>query len=81
MAHRPQLQERLTVQIADLLDERLHARGVAVMLESTHTCMAIRGVRKPGSVMVTSAIRGLFRRNAASRNEVMSLLKGHFSTD
>ena len=77
LAHRPQVQERLTKQIADLLDEKLQARGVAVMLEATHTCMTIRGVRKPGSVMVTSAIRGLFRTNIASRNEVMSLLQGH----
>ena len=77
MAHRPQVQERLTKQIADLLDEQLEARGVAVMLEASHTCMTIRGVRKPGSVMVTSAIRGLFRTNIASRNEVMSLLQGH----
>ena len=79
MAHRPQVQERLTKQIADLLDDELEARGVAVMLEATHTCMTIRGVHKPGSVMVTSAIRGLFRSNLASRNEVMSLLKGHAS--
>ena len=77
LAHRPQVQERLSKQIADLLDEKLQARGVAVMLEATHTCMTIRGVRKPGSVMVTSAIRGLFRTNIASRNEVMSLLQGH----
>src|SRR3972149_6983761 len=74
LAHRPQVQERLTKQIADLLDEQLQARGVAVMMEATHTCMTIRGVRKPGSVMVTSAIRGLFRTNLASRNEVMMLL-------
>ena len=76
-AKRLQVQERLTKQIADLLDEQLQARGVAVMLEATHTCMTIRGVRKPGSVMVTSAIRGLFRTNIASRSEVMSLLQGH----
>ena len=80
-AHRPQVQERLTKQIADLLDEHLQARGVAVMIEATHTCMTIRGVRKPGSVMVTSAIRGLFRTNLASRNEVMSLLRGHGFND
>ena len=74
LAHQPQLQERLTKQIADLLHEELRARGVAVMMEATHTCMTIRGVHKPGSIMVTSAIRGLFRTNLASRNEVMSLL-------
>ena len=79
MARRPQVQERLTKQIADLLDEQLEARGVAVMLEASHTCMTIRGVRKAGSVMVTSAIRGLFRSNIASRSEVMSLLKDHTS--
>ena len=79
LAHQPQVQERLTKQIADLLHEELQARGVAVMMEATHTCMTIRGVRKPGSIMVTSAIRGLFRTNLASRNEVMSLLRGHTS--
>ena len=78
LAHRPQVQERLTKQIADLLDKQLQARGVAVMMEATHTCMTIRGVRKPGSVMVTSAIRGLFRTNIASRSEVMMLLQGHW---
>ncbi len=77
LAHQPQVQERLTKQIADLLHEELQARGVAVMMEATHTCMTIRGVHKPGSMMVTSAIRGLFRTNLASRNEVMSLLRGH----
>ena len=79
LAHRPQVQERLTKQIADLLDEELQARGVAVMIEASHTCMTIRGVHKPGSVMVTSAIRGLFRTNLASRNEVISLLHGYSS--
>ncbi len=79
LAHQPQVQERLTKQIADLLHEELQARGVAVMMEATHTCMTIRGVHKPGSIMVTSAIRGLFRTNLASRNEVMSLLRGHTS--
>ncbi len=76
LAHQPQVQERLTKQIADLLHKELQARGVAVMMEATHTCMTIRGVHKPGSTMVTSAIRGLFRTNLASRNEVMSLLRG-----
>ncbi len=79
LAHQPQVQERLTKQIADLLHQELQARGVAVMMEATHTCMTIRGVRKPGSIMVTSAIRGLFRTNLASRNEVISLLRGHTS--
>ncbi len=73
-ARRPQMQERLTNQIADLLVERLKARGVAVVVEAAHTCMTMRGVRKPGSSVVTSALRGHFRRSQAGRNEVMSLL-------
>ena len=80
LAHRPQVQERLTKQIADLLDDELQARGVAVMMEASHTCMTVRGVHKPGSVMVTSSIRGLFRTNLASRNEVISLLHGFSPT-
>ena len=73
-AKRPQLQERLTCQIADLLMERLEARGAAVILEATHTCMTIRGVKKPGSVMVTSAMRGTFKSNMATRTEAVTLL-------
>ena len=75
-AHRPQVQERLTVQIADLLMEKLDARGAGVIIEATHTCMTIRGVRKPGSLMVTSAMRGLFKSNLATRNEAITLLMG-----
>ncbi|MCD4824473.1 MAG: GTP cyclohydrolase I FolE [Phycisphaerae bacterium] len=75
-ARRPQLQERLTSQIADLLMKKLQAKGAAVILEANHTCMTIRGVKKPGSVMVTSAMRGLFRTNLATRNEAMNLLTG-----
>jgi len=75
-ARRPQVQERLTVQIADLLMEKLDARGAGVILEATHTCMTIRGVRKPGSRMVTSAMRGLFKSNLATRNEAITLLMG-----
>lgn len=75
-ARRPQVQERMTNQIADLIDERLQPRGVAVVLEAQHTCMIIRGVKKPGSVMITSALRGLCKTNDATRNEAMSLLKG-----
>ncbi len=75
-AMRPQVQERLTGQIADLLMEQLDAKGSAVVIEANHTCMTIRGVRKPGSVMVTSAMRGQFRSNAATRNEAMNLLLG-----
>jgi len=73
-AHRPQVQERLTSQIADLLMASLHAKGVAVVIEATHTCMTCRGVKKAGSVMVTSAVRGLCRSDARTRGEVMSLL-------
>jgi GTP cyclohydrolase I len=74
LAHRPQLQERLTVQIADLLMEKLKAKGVAVVIEATHGCMTCRGVKKPGSVMVTSAVRGECCTNGKTRAEVMSLL-------
>ena len=75
-ARRPQVQERLTSQVADLIMEKLRPRGVAVMMEAQHTCMIIRGVKKPGSVMITSAVRGLFKTNAATRAEAMSLLRG-----
>lgn len=74
VSHRPQVQERMTDQIADLLHEELDAKGVVVVLEATHTCMTIRGVRKPGSLTVTSAVRGLFKTNQSSRAEVMSLI-------
>jgi GTP cyclohydrolase IA len=73
-AHRPQVQERLTCQIADALMDQLGARGVAVILEATHTCMTIRGVKKPGAEMVTSVMRGLFKSNLATRTEAMKLL-------
>ncbi len=73
-AHRPQVQERLTSQIADLLMEKLLAKGVAVVIRATHTCMTCRGVKKPGTVMVTSAVRGLCRSDARTRGEVMALL-------
>ena len=75
-ARRPQLQERLTQQIAELLMERLEAKGVGVIIEATHTCMTIRGVQKPGAVMVTSAMLGRFRRDLATRTEAMNLLTG-----
>lgn len=71
-ARRLQVQERLTSQIADLLMEKLDARGVAVLIEATHTCMTMRGVQKPGSVMVTSAIRGIFVTDHAARDEVFA---------
>jgi len=73
-AHRPQVQERLTCQIADLLMEKLQAKGVAIVIEATHTCMTCRGIKKAGSVMVTSAVRGRCRSDARTRGEVMSLL-------
>ncbi len=73
-ARRPQVQERLTSQIADLMMEKLKPLGVAVMIQATHTCMTMRGIQKPGSVMVTSAIRGLFRTNHAARDEVWAHL-------
>ena len=76
IARRPQVQERLTSDIADLLMTELEARGAGVIIEATHTCMTIRGVRKPGSQMVTSAMRGLFKSNLATRNEAMNLLTG-----
>lgn len=76
VSHRPQVQERMTEQIADLLVDDLGAKGVAVVLEASHTCMTIRGVRKPGSLCVTSAMKGLFRDNVSSRAEVMSLIYG-----
>jgi GTP cyclohydrolase IA len=73
-AHRLQTQERLTGQIADYLMENLKPMGVAVVLHASHNCMTIRGIKKPGSMMVTSALRGLFKKDARSRNEVLSLM-------
>ncbi len=75
-ARRPQVQERLTGQIADLIMDRLDPKGVAVVMEAQHTCMIIRGVKKPGSVMITSALRGICKTSPATRSEVMSLLRG-----
>ena len=74
VARRPQVQERLTETVADLLVEELGAKGVAVVVEAVHTCMTIRGIRKPGSECVTSAMKGLFRSNVSSRAEVLSLI-------
>ncbi len=73
-ARRPQVQERLTMQIADLLTKNLQAKGVAVVMEARHSCMTCRGVKKPNSVMITSAVRGICRSDARTRAEVMSLL-------
>ena len=76
VSRRPQVQERMTEEIANLLVEELNAKGVAVVVEATHTCMTVRGVRKPGSLCVTSAMKGLFRSNLSSRSEVMTLIYG-----
>jgi GTP cyclohydrolase I len=75
-ARRPQVQERMTRQIADALADGLKPRGVIVVIEAEHLCMAMRGIRKPGSTTVTSAVRGIFRDNAATRAEAMSLVLG-----
>jgi len=73
-AKRPQVQERLTAQIADELETTLQPRGVLVVIEAEHLCMSMRGVRKPGSSTVTSAVRGLFRESAATRLEAMRFI-------
>src|SRR4051812_565545 len=73
-ARRPQVQERLTTQIADALMEELSPIGAACVIEATHTCMTIRGAKKPGSTMVTSALRGIFKDNPASRSEMLALM-------
>jgi GTP cyclohydrolase I len=75
LSRRPQVQERLTQQIAQLLMDRLDARGVGVVIEGSHSCMTIRGIRKPGSSMVTSAMLGLFRERAATRAEFLALVQ------
>jgi GTP cyclohydrolase I len=75
-ARRPQVQERLTTQIADALMEELNPIGAACVIEAVHTCMTIRGAKKHGSRMVTSALRGIFKENPASRAEMLSLMYG-----
>ncbi|MBA2425515.1 MAG: GTP cyclohydrolase I FolE [Actinobacteria bacterium] len=74
LARRPQVQERLTTQIADAIEEALEPRGVLVVVEAEHLCMTMRGVRKPGSQTVTSAVRGVFRKKEATRAEAMGLI-------
>ncbi|WP_153556999.1 GTP cyclohydrolase I FolE [Roseimaritima sediminicola] len=74
VARRPQVQERMTETVADLIEKRLDARGVAVVCEATHSCMTMRGVRKPGSLCVTSSMRGVFREDSRSRAEVLGLI-------
>jgi GTP cyclohydrolase IA len=76
ISRRPQVQERMTHQIADLINADLDPKGVIVILEAEHTCMTIRGIRKPGSLTVTSAVRGLLKTNPASRAEAMALING-----
>lgn len=78
-AHRLQVQERLTSQIADFLMGNLKPKGVAVVLEASHSCITIRGVMKPGAVMITSALRGIFKQDSRSRNEVMGLIHNKHS--
>src|SRR3954466_3210878 len=75
-ARRPQVQERMTGQIADALQEALKPRGTIVVIEAAHLCLAVRGIRKPGSRTMTSAVRGIFRENASTRAEAMSLVLG-----
>jgi GTP cyclohydrolase I len=76
LSKRPQLQERLTEETADLLMSELDAKGVAVIMEASHSCMTIRGVHKPGSTFVTSAMRGAFKERSATRAEVLALIHG-----
>ncbi|HWE56794.1 MAG TPA: GTP cyclohydrolase I FolE [Acidimicrobiales bacterium] len=75
-SRRPQVQERLTTQVADRLQDVLEPRGVLVVVEAEHLCMSMRGVRKPGATTVTSAVRGLMRNSVAARNEAMSFIHG-----
>ncbi len=76
-AKRPQVQERLTSQVADALVDKLGAQAVIVVIECEHLCMAMRGIRKPGAMTTTSAVRGGFKRNASSRAEALALIRGH----
>jgi GTP cyclohydrolase I len=80
-ARRPQVQERLTTQIADALMDELNPAGAVCVIEASHTCMTIRGAAKPGSMMVTSALRGVFKENPASRSEVLALIRGSQSRE
>ena len=75
-SRRPQVQERLTTQIADAMEDVLQPKGVLVVVEAEHLCMSMRGVRKPGAVTVTSAVRGLFRDSVATRAEAMAFIHG-----
>lgn len=76
LCKRPQVQERITTQIADSLDRALQPRGVFVLIEAEHVCMTMRGVKKPGAVTVTSAVRGVFRSDPRTRSEALQLVRG-----
>ncbi len=76
IAKRPQIQERMATEIADAIEEGLKPDGVAVVIEAEHLCMVMRGIKKPGASVITSALRGSFRRKAASRAEFFSLIHG-----
>lgn len=78
-ARRLQMQERMTTQIADAIEQALDPRGVIVVVEAEHLCMSMRGVQKPGHLTVTSAVRGVFRENVATRAEAMSIIQGNRS--
>jgi len=76
LARRPQVQERLTSQIADCLMEGLQPQGAAVVVEAEHLCISMRGIKKPGTIMVTSAVRGVVRRHGVTRSEFLALVRG-----
>ena len=76
-ARRLQVQERMTTEIADAIDSVLTPRGVLVVIEAEHLCMSMRGVKKPGTITVTSSVRGLFRTDMATRAEAMQFIRGH----
>ncbi len=75
LSRRLQVQERLTTQIADIIMNKLHPLGVLVVIEAEHLCMSMRGVKKPGTVTVTSAVRGIFKENAKTRSEALALIR------
>lgn len=74
VARRPQVQERMTETIADMMEQELGAKGVVVMIEASHSCMTMRGIKKSGGLCVTSAMRGVFRENLSSRAEILSMI-------
>jgi GTP cyclohydrolase I len=75
-ARRLQVQERLTTDIADVIMKKLRPKGVVVVIEAEHLCMSMRGVKKPGVLTITSAVRGIFRKNEKTRSEAMALIRG-----